>query len=84
MPPVAVTAASTGSGDYAEGDTRAHMFRIDRTKNPAEMFYTSGSKTCADSFMAVNYACLYCHDGTDAVYLTVDAAKTTPALIHEP
>ncbi|MHC4662630.1 MAG: cytochrome c3 family protein [Planctomycetota bacterium] len=84
MPPVAMCATSSGSGNYLNGDMRSHIFKIDRTKNPADMLYTSGPGTYAYGYITVNYACLYCHNGTDAILLNVDQAKASPVLIHAP
>jgi predicted CXXCH cytochrome family protein len=85
MPPVVRSAMQSGSGNYLKGDTRTHIFRIDRTKNPADMFYSSGGRTYANGFLTVREACLYCHNGTDASYLDVTRAKGVPVVpVHTP
>ncbi len=84
-PPVVKSAVQYGSGDYKRGDTSTHIFKIDRTKNPADMFYSSGGKTYAHGFLTVREACLYCHDGIEAVYLTAAQAKASPIVpTHTP
>jgi predicted CXXCH cytochrome family protein len=83
MPPVAKSAMSYGNGNQLHGDLHSHIFRIDITKDPADMFYSEDSKTYAYGFLTVNFACLRCHDGSILGPADVAEAKAAAALIHE-
>ena len=85
MPFAVLKSASDGSGLYREADSRSHIWRINGEVAPEAMFVSSGTALWLDSdgpFLTLNFACLGCHDGKDAVYEDFMAVQQTYPLIH--
>jgi len=82
MPYAVKKATSTGDGDHLKGDSRTHIFTIDTTKTPFEMFYQQSGKTFANGFLTLNFLCLGCHNGIEAREHEIDWAMQAAGLIH--
>lgn len=72
----------TGEGNHLKGDRKSHIFTIDTTAKPSEMFYQQSGKIFADGFLTLNFVCLGCHNGTLAREHEFDWAVQAAGLIH--
>jgi len=82
MPYAVKKETSTGEGDYLKGDSKSHIFTINTTATPFEMFYQQSGKTFANGFLTLNFVCLGCHNGTLAREQEFDWAVQGAGLIH--
>ena len=86
MPYAIENNTSTGTGNYKKGDVRSHVVRIKGTDSPEDMFDFTRDNLALDEtgkpFLTVNFACLTCHNGTDAGFQNYDAMQFTHGLIH--
>ncbi len=86
MPDAIENNTSTGTGNHKKGDVRTHIVRIKGTDSPEDMFNITRTKLALDEtakpFLTVNFACLTCHNGVDAVFQNYDAMQITHGLIH--
>ncbi|MBU1023347.1 cytochrome c family protein [bacterium] len=92
MPYAGLSAESTGSGVHKKGDVRAHIFRIDTTGvTLGNYFSTDGERTWVTPDGAgkvklnLAYACMQCHNGTDAFQMTsYSFAASYASGLHTP
>lgn len=82
MPYAVKKETSTGDGDHLKGDSPTHIFTINSTAMPSEMFYQQIGKTFANGFITLNFVCLGCHNGTLAKERDIDWAMQAVGLIH--
>jgi predicted CXXCH cytochrome family protein len=82
MPNAVKKETTTGSGDNLKGDGRSHIFTINPTARPSEMFYQEGEKTFTNGFLTLNFTCLGCHDGSFGKEHNFDWALQAATLIH--
>jgi hypothetical protein len=87
MPKAAVRDASEGKGIYRRGDYASHIMRIKSKAAPEDMFDGTGAVLQQDSggpFLTLNFACLSCHNGTNAGKADLQAVRNAAKLIHSP
>lgn len=85
MPFAVKSAVSHGKKVWLRGDIRSHIWEIKPTKKKAsrKMFYEEDGKTFAKGFLTLDFACLTCHDGTQAKKLKLSQGLARFAkLIH--
>ena len=82
MPDAVKNNASSGEGVHLKGDAKTHMFTINTTAYPSDMYYPQSGKTFADGFLTLNFVCLGCHNGILAKEREFDWAVQGAALIH--
>lgn len=82
MPYAVKKKTSSGDGDHLKGDGRTHVFTVNSTANPSEMFYQQSGKTFSNGFLTLNFLCLGCHDGNFAKEREFDWAVQGVGLIH--
>jgi hypothetical protein len=82
MPFAVKSAVTEDEGASLEGDVHSHLFKIDPSKDPSEMFFQENGQTFSKGFLTVNFACLGCHDGRTASLHDVEWARQTATLIH--
>lgn len=82
MPYAVKKVTSTGEGDHLKGDSSTHIFTVDTTAMPSEMFYQQSGKTFANGFLTLNFVCLGCHNGVLAKERDIDWAIQAASLIH--
>jgi len=74
--------SASGDGDNVQGDSRSHLFTINATAHPYEMFYQQDGTTFASGFLTLNFACLGCHDGSYGKQHDFSWALQAASLIH--
>jgi hypothetical protein len=83
MPLAVKKITSSGDGDNVKGDGKTHLFTINTTADPSEMFFQlGGGKEYANTFITLNFVCLGCHDGDFAQERDIDWARQAVGLIH--
>ena len=82
MPDAVKKNTSSGEGVHLKGDAKTHIFTINTTANPSDMYYPQSGKTFADGFLTLNFVCLGCHNGILAIEREFDFAFHGAALIH--
>ena len=85
MPKAAVREASEGEGLYRRGDFVAHIIRIKTNAGPDAMFDDNQTAVVQDGrgpFLTLNFACLGCHDGTNAGKADFESVRNAAKLIH--
>lgn len=85
MPPMVSDVTSQGSWLYRSGDTASHILRIKPEAGPDQMFTVTGSRVTSDasgSYLSVNAACLYCHNGRAARFMLFDSARQAAPIVH--
>ena len=82
MPDAVKKNTSSGEGIHLKGDAKTHIFTINTTANPSDMYYPQSGKTFADGFLTLNFVCLGCHNGILAMEREFDWAVQGAALIH--
>lgn len=85
MPPMVSDVTTQGSWLYRSGDTASHIMRIKPEAGPDQMFTVTGSRVTRDSngsYLSVNAACLYCHNGRAARFMLFDSARQAAPIVH--
>ncbi len=71
---------------HPKGTMRSHIFRIKGTAMPGHMIGLSSPSVSEDGsglFLTLDFACLGCHDGQDAVRLDMNRARQAHTIVHE-
>ncbi len=76
---------SEGEGLYRKGDVRTHVWRIKGNSEPEDMFNFKGTEVVKDSggpYVTLNFSCLSCHNGRDAIFEDLQSVRQTFPLVH--
>ncbi len=85
MPYAVSKVDSEGEGNYRKGDMRTHIWRIKGNSEPDEMFDFKGAEVVKDSggpYITLNFSCLSCHNGRDAIFKDLQSVRQTFPLVH--
>jgi hypothetical protein len=83
MPFTAKSATKSGEGVHLRGDMRGHRTRIAVTETvAADTMFTEDGSAVAGNFITLDFACLQCHNGTDAPQRDMAWAAATAKLVH--